>query len=153
MTKQDGQQSKTSDPSQTQKLSDEDLNELLKFTDSSQEELREDLVRGQGGNFTGSNANGLSSPTDNRNSDVLSGLEDLLGHEETEEGSNQACENQKNSGGANSINCGVRSTAPANKCGDVVSVPKKGSPMNSPCLLYTSPSPRDATLSRMPSSA
>ena len=24
---------------------------------------------------------------------------------------------------------------------------------NSPCLLYTSPSPRDATLSRMPSSA
>ena len=26
-------------------------------------------------------------------------------------------------------------------------------PTNSPCLLYTSPSPRDATLSRMPSSA
>ena len=26
-------------------------------------------------------------------------------------------------------------------------------PLNYPCLLYTSPSPRDATLSRMPSSA
>ena len=26
-------------------------------------------------------------------------------------------------------------------------------PLNIPCLLYTSPSPRDATLSRMPSSA
>ena len=25
--------------------------------------------------------------------------------------------------------------------------------LNNPCLLYTSPSPRDATLSRMPSSA
>ena len=30
---------------------------------------------------------------------------------------------------------------------------KKGEVDNSPCLLYTSPSPRDATLSRMPSSA
>ena len=29
---------------------------------------------------------------------------------------------------------------------------QKGDPMDS-CLLYTSPSPRDATLSRMPSSA
>ena len=28
-----------------------------------------------------------------------------------------------------------------------------GEPVNKACLLYTSPSPRDATLSRMPSSA
>ena len=31
--------------------------------------------------------------------------------------------------------------------------PYEGIPLNSICLLYTSPSPRDATLSRMPSSA
>ena len=30
---------------------------------------------------------------------------------------------------------------------------KKGKPTDYGCLLYTSPSPRDATLSRMPSSA
>ena len=32
-------------------------------------------------------------------------------------------------------------------------VPTGGIEQNGPCLLYTSPSPRDATLSRMPSSA
>ena len=32
-------------------------------------------------------------------------------------------------------------------------VEKMSSTSNQPCLLYTSPSPRDATLSRMPSSA
>ena len=37
----------------------------------------------------------------------------------------------------------------AHKCADLM---KKGF-MYRPCLLYTSPSPRDATLSRMPSSA
>ena len=31
--------------------------------------------------------------------------------------------------------------------------PGKGGAFNQVCLLYTSPSPRDATLSRMPSSA
>ena len=34
-----------------------------------------------------------------------------------------------------------------------VRVPKEGVAMYTYCLLYTSPSPRDATLSRMPSSA
>ena len=34
-----------------------------------------------------------------------------------------------------------------------VSEERKGPRVGSPCLLYTSPSPRDATLSRMPSSA
>ena len=37
-------------------------------------------------------------------------------------------------------------------CGSVESV-KSVSEIYAPCLLYTSPSPRDATLSRMPSSA
>ena len=32
-------------------------------------------------------------------------------------------------------------------------IEKQASPINEICLLYTSPSPRDATLSRMPSSA
>ena len=37
----------------------------------------------------------------------------------------------------------------------ISSLLKKGEPVSvaQPCLLYTSPSPRDATLSRMPSSA
>ena len=36
---------------------------------------------------------------------------------------------------------------------DMVSKPGRGGAKGSTCLLYTSPSPRDATLSRMPSSA
>ena len=36
---------------------------------------------------------------------------------------------------------------------DEITVKFKGLEMVEPCLLYTSPSPRDATLSRMPSSA
>ena len=36
---------------------------------------------------------------------------------------------------------------------DVQSLAKKKCNLNKDCLLYTSPSPRDATLSRMPSSA
>ena len=35
----------------------------------------------------------------------------------------------------------------------IVAMPNTTPCMDSPCLLYTSPSPRDATLSRMPSSA
>ena len=38
------------------------------------------------------------------------------------------------------------------RVGTVISV-KKNEKARKPCLLYTSPSPRDATLSRMPSSA
>ena len=35
----------------------------------------------------------------------------------------------------------------------IFDVPEKPIEISGPCLLYTSPSPRDATLSRMPSSA
>ena len=52
---------------------------------------------------------------------------------------------------------GLRFRAPRTgrnpKTGESVSVPGKYVPHFKPCLLYTSPSPRDATLSRMPSSA
>ena len=38
-------------------------------------------------------------------------------------------------------------------CDDVAGVSESAVEMNSGCLLYTSPSPRDGLLSRMPSSA
>ena len=39
------------------------------------------------------------------------------------------------------------------KTGAGISIPAKGAAMTTACLLYTSPSPRDRTRSRMPSSA
>ena len=46
-----------------------------------------------------------------------------------------------------------QSLGPAGSCGSVAFSARSTSAKFSVCLLYTSPSPRDATLSRMPSSA